>query len=261
LAAALWPLIPAAPLFLPLSDCLYPALAAILVLPIVWAPDRPLPTAFVLGLVAGITLWFGMLLTLAFLAVLPVAMLAPMTEILAAGSARRLPRIGRLVTAALGAIIAFGVATLWARWSFDMNLPAIWALNLQKHKGFYDHMPRTYSVWVWVNLVEFAVVLGPATFLAAAFGLFAKWNGRRVPEPMAIAAFTTLAALDLSGRNLSETARLWIFLTPFFCAAAGRSFHGSTSGRFAIFLACQSVVALLLLATVEPLLPIQIAQP
>jgi hypothetical protein len=261
LAAALWPTIPAVPLFLPLGDCLYPALAALVVLPIVWAPDRSVAISFVLGLVFGAALWFGMSLSLAFLAVLPVATCAPLVEIVADGPKGRLHRIGRLVFAAGGAIVAFGLATLWANWSFELNLPAIWALNLHKHKGFYDHMPRTYAVWVWVNLVEFAAVLGPATLLAAGAGLFVKKNCRWTPDAMAVAAFATLAALDLSGRNLSETARLWIFLTPFFCAAAGRAIHGLSTGGLAIFLLCQSAVAWLLLGTVEPLLPIQIVQP
>ena len=103
----------------------------------------------------------------------------------------------------------------WA--STGANPFSIWWTNQQNHARFYQEFPRSYLAWVAVNPVELAVGLGlPAsTLLAAAFLIRAP--GRRP----SLIALLVLLALTLSGRSLSEVARLWLPLMPPLLVAAG----------------------------------------
>ena len=253
LAAAFWPTVPAIPLFLPLADCLFPLLAVTVVALVLWSAELRLGILAILG---GLILWLGMFTTPAFLAVLPIAGGA-LTMRLCGPSAISIKRwLITLVT--LGVGVALPTQLAWHE--LDLNLPVIWWLNLDKHAGFYDAMPRSYAPWVAINLLEMASVCGPALFAVALTAPWrrAYWVRMTAVEATVACWLLTILILDLSGRNLSEVARLWIFLTPFACLGLARA-HSDRAAEEAClltWLACQAVMALVLISAVEPLLPI-----
>ena len=117
---------------------------------------------------------------------------------------------------------------------FDLNFSAVFTINLEKHRGFYDHFPRSYWPWVGVNLIEFAVTIGvarrpasPLAFGAANRRPVLAWRSRR-----------RSLRPRLTGKNLSEAARLWLFLTPLAAAAARRLLERETLGATARLHSC-----------------------
>jgi hypothetical protein len=161
------------------------------------------------------------------------------------------PRILPIV----GFVCGFGVFLGWMYFAYRLPLVEVWWTNLQKHRGFYDHMPRSYWVWIALNALEFAVVCGVPTVLAA-FAL-----GRKPPGlPLATGVLGTLLVLNLTGKNLSEVARLWLFAAPLVCAAAGRSAdEKNLPARLACgLLLMQILLAIFLVSGSEPLLPVQV---
>lgn len=253
LAAALWPTVPAIPLFLPVADCLYPPLAVWTVTLVLWAGRIRLALPAVL---AGAVFCAGMFLSLAFLVVLPIAFGA----LLAYFAGARPMSVGRWVITIIGFGAGVALPVEWLYYQVDLNLPVVWGINLDKHAGFYEHFPRSYRPWIAVNLLEFAIVCGPAAFLLAVGWLArrAAWRTPPVAAAVTLAWFATLLALDLSGRNLGEAARLWIFLTPFSCVAAAAALGEPPANpyRTAMVFLSQWGVGLALVARVEPLLPI-----
>ncbi len=113
----------------------------------------------------------------------------------------------------------------------------VWWICLSKHETFYDLFPRTYWKWVLVNLIEFGLFAGAAT---ACLWIVACWaqaklclgtgcdrRSRRspaapsAPAAMCMAGLGVLLLLDVSGKNLSEVARLWMFLMPLAAVGGG----------------------------------------
>jgi hypothetical protein len=85
------------------------------------------------------------------------------------------------------------------------------------------------------------VACGVPLFVAAIAGT----HGRS--SALAWAWWATIVALDLSGKNLGEVARLWIFLTPFAVPPAAAAFERLGSLRWPVFvlqvlLALQTIV-------------------
>lgn len=254
LAAAHWPTTVAAIGFLPLSDCLYPVLAlAVVALAIVRTGGwRPLAAAAL----AGLFLWLGMTLSLAFLAMIPITLGARLFT-------------GGMDRSALASVATFLLASLLATlavwWWLGLDLWTTWRVNLAKHAGFYQRMPRSYAFWTIANLVEFAIAAGPVSMTLALFGAVAP-GARSRRDPLWIVTgcwLATIVALDLSGRNLSEVARLWVFLAPFASCAAARAIDLAQSfrWRWGVLLATQGLVTLVALGWVEPLLPIRVLAP
>ncbi|MFO0945982.1 MAG: hypothetical protein U1D30_08555 [Planctomycetota bacterium] len=257
LAAAAWPLVPAGPLFLPVSDCLFPFVSASLVWLMLQSPASRLS---LLEFLAGSLLVLGLFVSLAFLAILPIAI---GSRLLHGWRARGTPWRGLIgvIWFAAGTVSAL----IWFYWWFDVNLIAVWRENLAKHAGFYDRMPRTYFPWIGLNLVEFAISTGPIWFVAAFLPfLLRPWFTIPASRLGALQCgwWMTMILLDLSGRNLSETARLWILLTPFACTGLGWYLEEapgtSKNGDWALgfWLIAELAVVLALVAGVEPLLPV-----
>ena len=201
--AGLWPLVPAAAVFLPKSDCLY-ALPGLLVAA-GWcrALERRSPAAAAAsGAAAGAALW---------LSLAP----APLYAGVAAGSLvwargnRTAGEVGRLTAAGAGGVLA----TVAAGWLSGVNLPAVWAANLRNHAGFYDAYPRTYAAWLPVNGVE-AVVAASLPVVAACVAWRRGGPRRSLVACVAGGALVAWAGLWLSGKNMGEAARLWVLLTP-----------------------------------------------
>ena len=191
-AAALWPVIPSAILFQPTADTAFPLLATSALALVVGGRG-------IRAVLSGVVLAVAMQMTLAFLAVgLVVAILH-----LSRPSETWLRRFELIGWTGMGFL---GLTALL--WLFSGANPlAIWLSNAHNHARFYEQFPRSYLAWNLANPIELAVAIGLPTTVWALVG--ARPAGRAVWASMLV-----LALLQLSGRNLSEVARLWLPLMP-----------------------------------------------
>jgi methylthioxylose transferase len=127
-------------------------------------------------------------------------------------------------------------------------------LNQQNHARFYDEYRRTYGAWVLINPLELALALGIPASTYAIVGLL---SARSVPRA-AWATLAVLALLTLSGRNLSEVARLWLPFMPPLLSASGLGLIRLGGGPVWLGLATVLMGAetLLLQATIQVVYPI-----
>lgn len=254
-AASLWPAVPAVAVFLPKSDAIFPTLAMVILWLWLTGSER---RGWFRCFLAGATLWFSLCLSLAFL---PIAFLAAVTTAWSwwIGSNERngerstmseggaapladapvnaatracslpetpLPAPPRPIVSALLAAFGFSLPVIALRALDVMNLPAVWWLNLRNHAGFYRQFTRTYWKWLIVNPLEFALAAGLPLVCLALFSICRQWKtqGWRTCAPAVALAFTW-SILWLSGKNMGEAARLWIFLTPCLIWLAGPLFE------------------------------------
>ena len=234
-AAGLWPLVPATTIFMAKSDVLYPLFATTTVL-FALAGNRA-ASRVAGGLAAGLVLWLGMYFTVGLVPVIPlVAVAVMMTEgIRTRSSLVACIRLGAAMTA------AFAVATAAYVVVTGHDLTATWLNCFHAHAKFYERHPRSYWPWLGFDLAEFVVALGLPLAVAAVAGIAQlachRANSASSSEGLenvqcsdeagpprcrglVWAWCLTLLALDLSGENLGEVARLWIFLMPFAVPAA-----------------------------------------
>lgn len=206
-SAAVWPLVPAALLFQPTADTAYPFLAAMALALALWSRRAGLAWA----VASGAVLALGMQFSLVFLAVgfvVALALLEPGPILIP--WARR--GVGVLATG-LGFVAI--TAALWAL--SGANPISIWFSNAQNHARFYEEFTRSYFLWVMINPIELAIALGLPLVVWIVFAGFR----RRLPWE-AVATLATLALLTITGRNLSEVARLWLPFLPALVVASGR---------------------------------------
>jgi len=117
---------------------------------------------------------------------------------------------------------------------------------------------RQYATWVGWNLVDYALFLGPALAIAAAAAASEEARALRSKDPeaagmfegratfpFALAMFVMLFLLDLSGKILGETGRIWMFLMPL--AVLGASAPGRLAQRHLVSLAIAQFLFLLML--------------
>ncbi|QDV35238.1 hypothetical protein [Tautonia plasticadhaerens] len=227
-SAALWPLVPSAILFQPTADAAFPLLAAS---GVALASRRGAASAAAAGAVLAV----GMACSLVFLAVgLVVGLLlatSPGEPIRRRASLILLTGAGFLAPTLLG----------WAITGANPFL--VWWANQANHSGFYATHPRSYLPWLAANPAELLVGLGlPASVWAAV----AMATGR-APRASWL-TLAVLAILTLSGRNLSEVARLWLPFFPMLLAAAGpgqaRLGGGATTLAMTVALMAAQVVAM-----------------
>jgi methylthioxylose transferase len=245
-AAVLWPLVPSAVLFQPLPDTAYPLLSVTALALVAHAAASGPIIGSLQAAAAGIVLAVGMQFTLAFLAVgLVVAILL--------ATAADLPprhRAGLLLATGagfLGPTLAFWLAT-------GADPFVIWWWNQRNHARFYVEYHRTYALWLLVNPIELALALGiPATVWA----IVGFASVRSVPR-VSWATLAVLVVLTLSGRSLSEVARLWLPLMPPLLAAAGHGLAqlGAGPATLAVAVAMLGAETLLLEATIQVVYPI-----
>lgn len=245
-AAVLWPLVPSAVLFQPTADTAFPFLSAAAFALAVHAgrPARGPARAAAVG--CGVVLGIGMQFTLAFLAVGLVVAL-----VLATAPGRNAPD-------RLAAILATGIGFLGvtlAVWSLTRANPfLVWWWNQRNHARFYVEFPRSYLAWLVANPIELAVGLGiPVTLWAVAA---AAWP-RELPR-VGVAAAVVIVILTVSGKNLSEVARLWLPLMPALVVAAGHGFERTRAGPgwLAAAVALLGAETLALQATIQVVYPV-----
>jgi hypothetical protein len=189
----------------------------------------------------------GMCFTMAFL---PVGAMVGLTIFFSVAN-------GWLMRATL--VLATGTGLLavllsgWASTGANPFVIAIW--NLHHHARFYNEYPRTYSVWLMANPVELAVAMGLPSVVWCVLGML------RPPKiPVSFwAALVVLALVNLTGRNMGEVARLWMFFIPPLLVAAGSAHDWLARGRGAI--AFGGSVALLGLQTLGLQTMIQVVSP
>ena len=135
----------------------------------------------------------------------------------------------------LGAGLAFVVALQYV--CFSHNVLRVWWICLSKHETFYHHFPRTYWKWVGVNLVEFGLFAGAGAaclWVAESTAAIAQWRRGKplhVSAALCLSGAAVLLLLNFSGKNLSEVARLWMFLMPLAAAAGGSALARCAGGR------------------------------
>ncbi|HEU5115686.1 MAG TPA: hypothetical protein VFT74_03340 [Isosphaeraceae bacterium] len=230
-AAALWPVVPSAILFQPTADTAFPLLAtSALALAISGKRIGP----FVCGLVLAL----AMQLTLAFLAVGLVVAILHLTR----ANIPWLRRLERVGWTGLGFLALSGL--FWG--VSGANPLTIWLANAHNHARFYEQFPRSYLAWNLANPIELAVALGLPAFVWAVVGF--RRAGWSVWAPVLV-----LALLQVSGRNLSEVARLWLPLMPplLISAAAGWSRFGARVGAVAVSVLLVGAQTLWLQATIQ----------
>ena len=242
-SAAFWPLVPSALMFQPTADTAFPLLATTALALASWAGSRRGGT---LCVVSGLVMALGMVFTLAFLPVGLVVALVLMTT--PDASPRR--RLALILATGVGFLA--GTLAWWAMTS--ANPFAIWWVNQRNHARFYVEYPRSYLAWVVENPIELAVALG---LPIAAWALIGLGELRKAPR-VAWATVFVLMLLTLSGKNLSEVARLWLPLMPPLLVAAGAGFSrlGGDGWTLAGTVALVGVQALILEATIQVVYPI-----
>jgi len=125
-----------------------------------------------------------------------------------------------------------------------------------RHAEVVQRQVHGRGTWPWIlwNPVDFALFLGPPLAVA--------WIARTVGEvralradgrepdrrplevPFGVALAVALLALDLSGKILGETGRIWLFLMPFAALAAATA-RGGLPFRSTIVLALAQLPVLL----------------
>jgi hypothetical protein len=222
--AGLWPLVPAAIIFIPKSDAAYPGLATLFV----WAAigswrQRSVVGAFAAGLLA----WLGLMASLAFLPVYLFVVSYLLGSLI--HPVRRAP--GRAEVLWLGsAVLGFALPIVTLAVGGGLNLLSVWVWNYRNHAGFYAEYSRTWWKWLLVNPLELLFAVGAPLLLLAIIGGWSLWRNvaaqpnpldpagaRSLPPGVIRAACCGLAIgviLWLSGKNSGEAARLWILFFP-----------------------------------------------
>ncbi len=218
--AAFWPLVPAVTLFSPKSDTCFPFVGCLVL--VLWLQGLK-KNSLLLYLMAGCVFWLGMTLSLALL---PVACLAGLLTAWDLWLCRPEDRIPQPVTRLLRGLAAGGAGfialTLVTALGTGCNLLEVWLWNYRNHAGFYVQFPRTYWKWLLVNPVELSVAVGlPLVVLALSSAAVVWKNPRAAAAGPFWMCLLTWSLLWLTGKNMGEAARLWIFLMPWIVWAAG----------------------------------------
>ncbi len=245
-SASLWLLVPAVAVFLPKSDCLYPLLATTSIW-LWWSAIRS--GRWWRAAWAGGLTWIGLCLSLAFLPVI----------VLAGGLAIWMNRRGRfprerLLRWTVASIAGLALPTLACWLVLDLNLLSIWNANLVNHAAFYDQPehPRDYLAWLSVNLLEGTLAVGVPLAGLTVIGLVTRFRQRAAEfAAPAWACLGTWGALWLSGKNMGEAARLWLFLMPWTCWLASSALSTLRARDWALLMALQAVVTVAVIQRVS----------
>ena len=241
-AAAMFATAPAPVLFAPKSDTVWPVLGLLIVGLAIRAVERA--SWWRAGL-AGLVSFLGLFCTLAFL---PVMFLAVLCGAWTAWTQTPRPHPKRLAWLVLAAAVGLLLPVALLAVLYGHNAMGVWLIVARKHAAFYNQFPRTYAVWIWLNLIELIVAVGVSVGGLAVVYLVTGW--RRDPDDDApldrvgLPLLVLLVVLNFSGKNLSEVARLWIVFMPLVCmaaAAGARRLLGRPGWALGLLLAAQMV--------------------
>ncbi len=249
-------LVPAGILFAPRSDTVYPTMAVLTLAVVSHAVGA---RSTLSAATAGLLLFLSMFTSLVFAAVAAFAGIYALLEI-AAGRDHASPnatnslvtRNGGLCRLTVGVAAGWLVGPLILYLGWGHNIFQTWSINLAKNAEFYQHVNRTYSYWVCVNLIELAVALGLPAALLLAVGASSELRAiaRRTRfDALMVSWLVVLLLLNFSGKNLGEVARLWLFMMPLGVALAAQPLAGLPRRRgvaVAAFIALQALACLVL---------------
>lgn len=208
---------------------------------------RPRLAALILAVASGTVMAFGMFFTMAFL---PIGAMAGLIVVFSLANGWGMRGVLLLATGAgFFTLLLFG----WAASSANPFVTSVW--NLHHHARFYDEYPRTYSRWLLANPIELVVAMGLPSAVWCLVGLFSP---RKVPVSF-WAALLVLVLVNLTGRNLGEVARLWMFFIPPLLVAAGAAYERLAAGGRAWALG--GSIALMGLQTLSLQTMIQVVYP
>lgn len=129
-------------------------------------------------------------------------------------------------TAAISAVWALGVfglffAVLWIGWGYRpvANIAEIFA----SQEYIMSHAGRDRVVWMYMNIYEFALFMGPAVVALSVAGLGRVLYRSRggLLQTLAAGLVGGFVYLALSGATRGEVGRIWLFLMPLFAVFAG----------------------------------------
>ncbi len=216
-AAALWPLVPAIAVFLPKSDAMFPFLSMLIAW--LWWSGWQRQSIGRCGL-AGLALFGGLLLSLAFLPVLLLLVAWTILATLQRPAAATAPaNRGRSTACLAAAAVGWALPLFVFDAAWDLNLLRVWQWNLLNHAQFYAHFDRTYWAWLLVNPIELYVAAGAPLATLALLGI-ARGCRRPSRNTAATALLIIWSLLWISGKNMGEAARLWLLLMPWLVLAA-----------------------------------------
>ena len=226
--ASFWPLVPAVTIFSPKSDTCFPFLGCLLLA--LWLHGLRKNSLW-LGFSAACVFWFGMTLSLALLPVACLTGLMTLWELWLCRPEDRIPQpLTRLLRGLAAGGTAFIALTLLTYLGTGCNLLEVWQWNYRNHAGFYLKYPRTYWKWLLVNPVELSLAAGlPLILLALNTVKFVWKNPRAAAAGPFWMSLLTWSLLWLTGKNMGEAARLWIFLMPWIIWSAGPSWDAITA--------------------------------
>jgi hypothetical protein len=148
-----------------------------------------------------------------------------------------LMRSGRFLLLATAALLGFAAVPMVTS-ALGMNWPAVFREATEAaYRVQVQIHGREYSTWVLWNLWDFALFLGPPLVVAwlsrIAVELPAVLHRRGavglsaipIEVPFALALVISVLALDLSGKILGETGRIWMFLMPLAVAAGASAYR------------------------------------
>lgn len=198
-----------APLALVAMTCVWAALCAIEARRM-WV--GALGTGLLVG--AGVFISFGMLALVAICGVILLGGGLARSE----GECRR-RRLGWLLPplAMVAGVMAFWVPTCLA---LGLSPVSMATLSGEAHRGVIQEFGRVYSTWIWMNLLEYAVFLGPPLLILAIAALPAAHRAGRRAALYAAAVLGTLLLVDLSGTVRAEVGRIWVFFMPLMAVLA-----------------------------------------
>jgi hypothetical protein len=231
-AAGLYSVVPALAFFEGMMDLVYPVFTAWALWFICRGFKTEAPSRRALWwLAAGVTLGLGLFFSYCQLAVLPVAALWGLCEVRRRGPASFGPMLlhGLAIVAGIGvALLAIRSVTGYNAVSdfFSRGIGRSWDWG-SKLGGAPTNRP--YAIWIFANLLEYVAFAGIPIVVGAAWaamtGARGLWRGgATLADGAAVAFVAGLLLLDATGVNRSETARLWIFLTPLAAVAAASRF-------------------------------------
>lgn len=217
---AFWPIVPVVTIFWPKSDTCFPFIGCLVLALWLYGLRKG---SVALAFAAGCMFWLGMTLSLALL---PVGFLCGLLTLWywrGCSLDDRFPSPARhLAWGLVAGAIGFALPTFLVWLGSGCNLIVVWVWNYHNHAGFYAQFTRTYWKWLLVNPLELSLGAGlPLVVLAVSSIPHSLQHRRRALSGPIWMSLVTWSLLWLTGKNMGEAARLWIFLMPWIIWSAG----------------------------------------
>ncbi len=194
--------------------------AARLATPTADAPPRVI-AGVIMAVLSGLLWAVSILWTVGLLALaLPVG--AALVCMVLRDTAARAGVLRTVAVAAATLCAAYMALYLLTGYSLPVHLVAI--MDVQRE--IMAREGRDRAVWIWMNLYDVALFLGPALSVAAVAGASRLVGAIRSADAagwLCLGGVAALLLLDLTGTTRGEVGRIWIFLMPILAITATRA--------------------------------------